>query len=80
MKRYYLYLICLLMCVSCVNNDTPVNHSTVNVEKVVLDNHYEFNTTEFTYKGHEYIHFVVAMSYGISGVVHNPDCKCFNKE
>lgn len=30
---------------------------------------------EFSYKGHEYIHFTARGSYGDAGIVHNPSCR-----
>ena len=42
----------------------------------VPDIHQAYDINKFEYEGHEYIHFCIRPSYGNSGIVHNPNCKC----
>lgn len=43
-----------------------------------VERYKKFYVVEYQYKKHSYIYFKNEVAYGGS-VIHNPDCKCFNK-
>lgn len=75
---FVLLLVCTI-CTSC-GNECKVNKSSMNTEKIVLENNRDFRVTEFTYKGHDYIFMKNDIGrYATAGLVHDPNCECFNK-
>lgn len=57
--------------ISCNKYEERVNKKSNDVFTDVV---------EFEYKNHEYIMFKNGMTYTDSGIVHNPDCKCFKNK
>lgn len=72
MKKYLLIIGVVLMVIglpSCSPYQSKQVHN-------VPDIHQSYNINKFEYEGHKYIHFCIRASYGNSGIVHDPNCKC----
>jgi hypothetical protein len=77
MKKFLLVAL-VLCCISCENDQTEVRYLGKESPKDIIP----FDRiTHFEYKGHKYVKFEEIRGYGsVGGVVHDPDCGCFEKE
>ena len=79
MKRKFTKIVILtlglvaLLLQSCQQN---IQHTTVHADAVIK------HVYTFEWNNHSYIMFGTSYTemVSVSGVVHNPDCKCFNKD
>lgn len=76
MKKFLLVSL-VLCCISC-DNQTEVRYLGKENPKDIIP----FDRiTHFEYKGHKYIKFEETRgSASIGGVVHDPNCECFEEE
>ncbi len=86
-KLWFLALFAIMTgCVHDVNTDTGM--PVIEYTSTQGDSHGFISESErgkvrsvkeFKYKGHNYIQFdIIATHGGRCGIVHNPDCSCFN--
>jgi hypothetical protein len=82
--KHFIYLIILISIIGCdkvkeVEHVNSTDKLEVNTDTILHHLYSKVYISEFGYNGHDYIWFKCDLHpYG--GVVHNPDCHCFNKK